>query len=198
MNDSAKLLFVAALVACAGCTRASDARREHILAGPHGWIDVTVHAPKDAAPAGAARRTPGQAQCAMQFLVNGEVLLDEAGDLAQADTAKNPLGYRFAVPAGTLNTELALSRCVKDLRLPLPVTLDKNHLALLEFDGQRLRVAATEPWEPSTLDAVHGDVAKLQARSQADEGTLAALRKLGIACVLLNVAVLAAVFLRRR
>jgi|GEM_PF-2172132 len=189
-------LLLLTLLAFTACTKASDARREHLLAGPHGWIDVTLHAPKDAAAASASR-TDGQAQCAMQFLVNGEPMLDETGDLAQADAAKNPLGWRFVVPAGALNTELAISRCVKALRLPLPVALEKDHLALLEFDGQRVSVTSNEPWTPSTLDGVHGDVARLQARAKASDETLDTLRKLAIACVLLNVVVLAAVFLRK-
>lgn len=189
------LLF---LVAFAACTKASDARRDHLLAGPHGWIDVTVHAPTGiAATASAASRPSGQAQCAMTFLVNGEALLDETGDLARADAAKNPLGYRFLVPAGSLDSELTISRCVKDLHLPLAVTMDKDHLVKMEFDGQRLAVSATEPYAPSTLDAVHGDVAKLQARAEAGDGALATLTKLAIACVALNVVVLATVFLRR-
>jgi len=189
------LLF---LVAFAACTKASDARRDHLLAGPHGWIDVTVHAPQGtAAAAGGASSPNGQAPCEMTFLVNGEVLLDETGDLAQADAAKNPLGYRFLVPAGNLNSELTISRCVKDLHLPLAVAMDKDHLVQMAFDGQHLAVTATGPYAPSTLDAVHGDVATLQARAEASDGTLATLTKLAIACVALNVVVLAAVFLRK-
>jgi hypothetical protein len=67
----------------------------------------------------------------------------------------------------------------------------------LEFDGQHLAVSATEPYAPSTLDGVHGDVARLQARADASDGVLATLKNLAIACVALNAAVLAAVFLRR-
>lgn len=191
-------LLLLSLLAFAACTKASDARRDHILAGPHGWIDITLHAPPGAAAAAeGARRTTGQAQCEMAFLVNGETLLDETGDLAQADAAKNPLGYRFLVPAGRLNSELTISRCVKDLRLPLPVTMDKDHLVQLAFDGQHLAVTDNEAYVPSTLDAVRADVAKLQARAETSDGTLSTLTKLAVACVALNVVVLAAVFLRK-
>lgn len=190
-------LLLLSLLAFAACTKASDARREHLLAGPHGWIDVTLHAPRGVAAAEGAGRPSGQAPCEISFLVNGEALLDETGDLAQADAANNPLGYRFMVPAGRLNSELTISRCVRELRLPLPLTMAKDHLALLEFDGQHLAVSATEPYAPSTLDAVHGEIARLQARAEAGDGALATLKNLTIACVALNAAVLAAVFLRR-
>jgi hypothetical protein len=150
------LLLLLTLLAFAGCTKAmDDARRDHVLAGPHGWIDLTLHAPKGAAPAASgASRTVGETQCEMHFLVNGEALMDETGDLARADATKSPLGYRFVVPAGAIDTELAISRCVKELRLPLALTLDKDHLALLDFDGQKLSVTSNEPWQPATLDAV--------------------------------------------
>ncbi len=184
MHLLTKSLFVLALLAGTGCTKADDARREHLLAGSHGWIDITLKAPP-------AAKAGGSAVCAMRLQINGETRLDETGDLVQADAADNSLGYRFVVPAGKLNTELTIRQCVKDeLRLPLPLMLNENQLALLEFDGQKLVLGSTQAYEPTTLAAVRGDVAKLHQHSEATDGTLAMLTKLAIASLVLNVVVI--------
>jgi hypothetical protein len=200
MRLPTRSLLLLALLAFAGCTKAmDDARRDHVLAGPHGWIDLTLHAPKGAAAAASgAGRTNGDTPCEMRLLVNGEALMDETGDLAQADAAGSPLGYRFVVPAGKLDAELGLSRCVKEMRLPLAVALDKDHLALLEFDGHALSVKSNEPWQPATLEAVRGDVAQVSEHGMATDGTLSTLTRLVAASIVLNLVVLAVLFLRRR
>ncbi|MEO5689117.1 MAG: hypothetical protein ABIR54_17290 [Burkholderiaceae bacterium] len=197
MHLLTKSLFVLALLAGTGCTKADDARREHLLAGSHGWIDITLKAPPAAKAAASA--AGGSAVCAMRLQINGETRLDETGDLVQADAADNSLGYRFVVPAGKLNTELTIRQCVKDeLRLPLPLMLNENQLALLEFDGQRLVLGSTQAYEPTTLAAVRGDVAKLHQHSEATDGTLAMLTKLAIASLVLNVVVILVALRRRR
>ena len=45
MHLNGKALVVAMLVTCSGCGNAdvSNARRDYILAGDHGWIDLTVN-----------------------------------------------------------------------------------------------------------------------------------------------------------
>lgn len=222
MHPLPKILIPLALIACAGCAKPSDvtdasvARRDHILAGPHGWIDLTVHAPAPAsAPLSGTVSTPNAAgaktassvdrsstMCQMAFLVDGEPMIEPTGDLAQADAAKSPLGYRFVVPAGTLHAELTIWNCVEPRRsLPLSTTLEKGHLAMLEFDGHHLAVASTRAWEPTTLEDVNADVAKLHDHGDATDGALSILTKLAIASVLLNVVVLlgvAVVAFRRR
>ena len=204
MQHLPKTLILMTLMLCAGCAKPSDisvARRDHILAGPHGWIDLTLHAPV-AASAPASKEAGGlDKTCAISFTVDGEPLIDERGDLAQADAAKSPLGYRFVAPAGALRTELAITGCVAaPLPLMLPLTLDNGQLALLEFDGRRLSVAAKRAWEPATLEAVRGEVTALHRNGDAAEGTLSTLTKLVIASVLLNVIALLAgiAALRRR
>lgn len=196
MRPSLRSLILLALVACAGCTRASDARGDHILAGPHGWIDLTLHAP---APAGAASAADGAPGCSVAFHVNGESMLSEMGvPLAKADAARSPIGYRFVVPAGTLATDLTVSNCVKtEVHAGLPVTLDKDHLALLAFDGKTLALTSNEPYQPATLDALRGDVAALHDHGAATDGTLSTLTRLVIASLVLNAVVLV-VALRRR
>ena len=196
MRPSLRSLILLTLAACAGCTRASDARNDHILAGPHGWIDITLHAPS---PDGAASAPDGSPSCSVAFRVNGETLLWETGvALVQADAAKSPIGYRFVVPAGTLSTVLTISGCVKaGVRATLPLTLDKNRLALLGFDGKALALTSNEPYQPATLDAVRGDVAALHERGETTDGALSTLTKLVIASVGLNVVALV-VALRRR
>jgi hypothetical protein len=204
MRHLPKTLILLTLMLCVGCAKPSDisvARRDHILAGPHGWIDLTLHAPV-AASAPASKEVAGlDKNCTIVFTVDGEPLIDERGDLAQADAAKSPLGYRFVAPAGALRTELAISGCVAaPLPLLLPLTLDNGKLAVLEFDGQRLSVASTQAWEPATLEAVRGEVTALHRSGDTAEGTLSTLTKLVIASVLLNVVALlvAIAALRRR
>jgi hypothetical protein len=206
MRNLHQSLLLLALLACAGCTKASDslssARRDHILAGPHGWIDVTLHAPPAAAlaPAKGGASTPAQVpDCVMAFTVNGEPQFDEVGDLIQADAANNALGYRFVAPAGALRSQLTISACVQaPIAVALPVTLEKDHLALLEFDGQRLALKSTQPYAPTSLDGLHGETATLQQRADAADATLSRLTKLAIASVLLNVVVLVVALTRRR
>ena len=195
MRSMTKTLFLLSLLLCVGCTRASsDARRDHLLAGPHGWIDLTLHAPAAALAASAAG--PG---CGLSLEVNGEDLLVESGDLAQADGAGNPLGYRVVAPAGALKTTLAIDRCVKTpLRIDLPLTLEADHLALLEFDGRQLVLKATQPWQPATLDGLRADVAALHERAQADDGRFTTLTRLAIAGLAANLVLLAFLLARRR
>jgi hypothetical protein len=199
MRLRARSLLLLSLLAFAACTKASDARRDYLLARPHGWIDLTLHAPAPAAAASAAagKEPAASSDCRIAFAVNGETLLEESGDLASADAAKNPLGYRVVAPAGSLDGELEITGCVPRWRQALPITLDKDHLARLEFDGRHLAVASTEAYAPVTLDAVHGDVAQLQARGEAADERVSTLTRLAIAGVVLNLVVLAAVFLRR-
>jgi len=217
MHPLPKTLILLALIACAGCAKPSDvtdasaARRDHILAGPHGWIDLTLHAPAPAsaptsgtvtAPKAASVVDRSSTMCQMAFQVNGEPMIEPTGDLARADAAKSPLGYRFVVPAGALHAELTIAGCVPSrLSLPLSMTLEKGHLALLEFDGQRLAVASTQAWEPTRLEDVSADVARLHDHGDATDGALSTLTRLAIASVLLNVVVLlgaAVVAFRRR
>ena len=206
-----KTLIPLALLACAGCAKPSDvtdagvARRDHILAGPHGWIDLTLHAPATAsapAPKGAASAARLTSDCLVAFTVGGEPMIEPNGDLAQADAAKSPLGYRFVVPAGRLDARLTIAACVKtSLDLPLSLAIEKGHLTLLEFDGRAMKVGATQAWEPTTLEDVNSDVAKLHEHGAATDDALATLKTLAIAGVLLNVVVLlagAVVVLRRR
>ena len=192
-----KPLLLFALIACAGCTRASsDARIDHILAGPHGWIDITLHTPRLIVAEGAASAV-GLPSCNVHFETNGETRLSEGADLVQADAAGTPVGYRFVVPAGALNTELTLSGCTDELDVSLPVKLEKDQLALLEYDGHKLILKSTQPYAPTSLDGLHGEIATLQQRADGSDTALSTLTKLAIASVLLNVVVIALVLARR-
>ena len=198
MRLSIKPLLLFALIACAGCTRASgDARIDHILAGPHGWIDITLHAPALIVAKSAASAV-GLPSCSFRFGTNGETRLVERVDLAQADAAGTPVGYRFVAPAGALNTELALAGCTDELDVSLLVKLEKDQLALLEYDGHKLILKSTQPYTPTSLDGLHGEIATLQQRADGSDTTLSTLTKLAIASVLLNVVVVALVLVRRR
>ncbi len=200
-----KPLILLALLVCAGCAKSSDIsepRRDHILAGPHGWIDLTVHAPAAAsAPASASAAASGvPVICAVDFSVDGETMTAGAYDLAHADAAGNPIGFRFPVPAGALKTQLVFNVCVgrESLKARLDVAQQKDQLTTLEFDGKTLALKAMQPYSPATLDTVHGDVGKLHDHGEATDGTLANLTRLVFASVILNLVVLGVLFLRRR
>jgi hypothetical protein len=196
-----KTLILLTLVACSGCGRASmiDARRDHILAGPHGWIDITLHAPTPAVPLAAANAAGERPTCTMTLRINGEAQFDAAGDLAQADAANNPLGYRFVAPAGTLQSELTIAGCVPaTVRVALPVTLEKDHLALLEFDGHHLSATSSVPYAPASLDAIHGEMALLGDGARTTDSALSRLTWLAIAGVLLNIVVIVVASRRRK
>ncbi len=220
MHTLTKCLLLLTMLACAGCTRASDdARIDHILAGPHGWIDVTLHAPVAAegaaSAAGPALRSieikrdgknhltanaavTATTSCSISFKANGETRLLETVDLAAADAAGVPIGYRFVAPAGALNIELGISDCIGGQALSLPLKLEQDQLALLEFDGRKLVMQSTQHYAPSTLDSLHGEVTALQQRADSHDATLSTLTKLAIASVLLNAVVILLVLLRRR
>lgn len=221
MPPTIKPLILLALLACAACAKPSDiseSRREHILAGPHGWIDITLHAPTPAAstasaPAGAEWVVPLEgrkasagsqprkvsATCDLQFLVDGEQMVGESVDLRQPDAAGNAMGWRFPVPAGALKTEVDIDSCgPAGVQATLDVAQVKDQLSLLEFDGKALTLKSTRAYAPATLDTVHGDVGQLHERGEATDGTLATLTRLVIASVVLNLVVLAALLLRRK
>ncbi len=197
MRPLIKPLLLFALIACAGCTQASgDARIDHILAGPHGWIDITLHTPKLIAAESAASAA-GSPACHLRLKANGETRLSETADLVQADAAGAPMGYRFVVPAGTLNTELTIEACIDELDVSLPVKLEKDQLALVEYDGHKLVLKSTQPYSPASLDGLHGEIATLQQRADGSDSSLSTLTKLAIASVLLNVVVITLVLARR-
>ncbi|PWF41065.1 hypothetical protein C7C56_025410 [Massilia glaciei] len=185
---------------CSGCTKAgmSEARRDHILAGDHGWIDITVHAPASAPATGA-----GAKACALSYLINGETLLSESAELSGPDENKMPVGYRFAAPAGALKTALVLSHCVGEERMiELPLTLEKDHLATLLFDGKSLVLQQSTPYDPATLDSVRAEINKLHDGETRASGALSTLTWLAMAILVLNLAaflyMFVRMFLRRR
>ncbi len=138
--------------------------------------------------------------CAVDVAVDGETMAAGAYDLARADAAGNPIGFRFAVPAGALKTELMFSVCTghEALRSRLDVAQQKDQLTTLEFDGKALALKAQQPYSPATLDTVHGDVGQLHERGDATDGVLANLTRLVFASIILNLVVLGVLFLRRR
>ena len=206
MRMLAKTSILLALILCAGCAKPSDAvsvaRRDHVLAGPHGWIDITLRAPVAASAASAASAAvagkPAASaarlshDCGIVLAVDGETMLLESGDLARASAANNPLGYRFVVPAGTLETRLVIMGCVKpDIEQLLSVTMQKDHVASLEFDGRQLTLKADEPYSPASLDELRTQSSALHSDVEGLNVTMFSLTRLVHLSVLLNVIVLA-------
>lgn len=186
---------IVALLACSGCEGQglSDARRNHILALDHGWVDITVKAPLHAPGFNAA------SACLVQFWINGEAFVSETANLAQAEANENPIGYRIVVPSGKLGTELTINGCANNpytARLALP--LEKNHLANVLFDGKALVLENSSPYEPASLDSMRAGMLKLQAHEAAADETLAALIKVTIAIFVLNLVGLLYVILRKK
>ena len=204
MRMLAKTTILLALVLCAGCAKPSDAvsvaRRDHVLAGPHGWIDITLRAPVAASAAVAGKPAASAAglshDCGMVLTIDGETMLVESGDLARAGAANNPLGYRFVVPTGTLDTRLAITGCVRpDIQQALSVTMQPDHVALLEFDGRQLALKADEPYSPASLDELRAQSSSLHADVEDLNVMLCGLTRLVHLSVLLNVVVLAVLVL---
>ncbi len=190
-------LGMVALLACAGCNGAEmqQARREHIIAGDHGWIDITLKA-----PAAAAREAKkGRSDCMLTLLVNGERYLNEFAPLVEADADQTPIGYRFVAAAGKLKLTLALDACVKKesvTQLDLP--LEKDHLARVLFDGSALVLQGATAYEPASLDSMRAEIAKLQARGSASDESLSTLTRLAAAIIALNLVGLLVMVWRRR
>ncbi len=197
MHLNGKALVVAMLVTCSGCGNAdvSNARRDHILAGDHGWIDLTVNSlAQDKDKEGKIDKS-----CGLAFSLNGEPLLDESANLAPAEENKLPIGYRFPAPAGVLQAELVISFCIKDAYIvKLPLTLTKDHLAKLRFDGKNLVLQDLSPYEPTTLEWVRSEIVKLQTSQQITHRSFSTLTWLAISSLVFNVIILLFILWRRR
>jgi len=194
MRPLIKWIFVAALLAASGChgEGMSQARRDHILAGDHGWLDVTVKAP-------ARADFDANRSCMVSLILNGEPALSEAANLAEADAGGLPVGYRFVAPAGRLQAQLALDGCVRRTYFAkLDLLLEKDHLANLLFDGKTLVVQSSTPYEPTSLEWVRAEILKLHAHDSASGETLSTLTSLAIAILVLNAVTLALVLLKWR
>ncbi len=187
MNSAlSRLLIAACVIVSPGCSRAEEsiARREHILAADHGWIDLTVKAPlAPPAPSDGKDRSG----CYIQYLFNGEQALAAAGDLAMAQANNNAIGYRFPAPAGELQTELTISTCVKEpVTVKLTLPLKKDHLAHVEFDGAKLVVQDMAPHEPTSLEWVRKQIVQLQAENGESSGAVTKLTNIALASLGLN------------
>ena len=180
LATSSMLAVVLSTAAC-HAKEMPDSRRDYLLAHDHGWIDLTVKA-----PSGAAGFKAGEA-CYVALVVNGETLLEEGADLAAADSAGIPVGYRFVAPAGKLQAELHIGRCVKDeLVVKVPLQLDKDHLLALAFDGTAATAGAATPFEPASLDWVRAEMLSMQANREANDAATDKLTRLAICSAILN------------
>ena len=183
MRTIAKTVLCFILLACSGCGKAeiSEARRDHILAEDHGWIDLTLSGD---APAGENK---DDARCQIQLEINHESLLTEAVKYSKAEANQPLLGYRFPAPAGNLVAELEISYCVKDpVIVKLPISLEKNHLAKIRFDGKQMTLLGTTAYDPSTLDGLQSEVKKIQSSETVSSERLSTLMWLIIAVVVSN------------
>lgn len=182
-----RCLIMACVVFSSGCAKAEpwDARRDHILAGDHGWIDLTLKAPLAQLP------DADHAACHISYSFNGESLLSAAADLKEAQANQILVGYRFPAPSGALKTALHISLCVKDdVVVQLPLDLKKDHLVELEFDGTTVVVKNSAPYEPTSLEWVRTQILQLQSDSSASSMAVSTLTKIALASLGLNCLVL--------
>ena len=193
MRMMAGVALLAVLLSSAGCrAEMSDARRDHVLAGSHGWIDLTLTAAPKAVGFDAGK------SCVLSFASNGERQLSEVADLGHAESGGQPFGYRFAVPSGTLKTELTLEGCVPlPVVVTLPLSLAKDHLARLVFDGSSLALLSSAPYEPTSLEWVRGEILKLHANNDTSGAAVARLTTIAIASLALNLLALLGFVLAR-
>ncbi|MFL6658044.1 MAG: hypothetical protein ACJ8GW_08245 [Massilia sp.] len=177
------LLAVAILLGSTGCRAdISDARRDHMLAGPHGWIDLSF---KSAPRVEAYQRDK---QCLIELKLNQQEQLTDTLALAEAGRQAAPPGFRFVAPAGKAEAALTLSGCVPQpqvLRLPLDV--GKDQLLHLVYDGSALALESSVPFEPTTLEWLHEEVLKLHASNNASTDAVGKLTQIAFASLALNV-----------
>jgi hypothetical protein len=182
-----RCLIMACVVSSSGCAKAEqwDARRDHILAGDHGWIDLTLKTPLAQLP------DADHAGCHISYGFNGEELLSASADLKEAQANQILVGYRFPAPSGALNTSLHISFCVKEpVVVKLPLDLKKDHLAELEFDGTTVVVKRSIPYEPTSLEWVRTQILQLQTDNGASSMAVSTLTKIALASLGLNFLVL--------
>lgn len=193
MNSLTRSVVLAVLLSSTGCrAEMSDARRDHVLAGNHGWIDLTLTAPPRAVEFDASKR------CLVSFSANGERQLMENVHLAGAP-GQAPFGYRFVVPSGKLKTELSIDGCVPlPVVVTLPLDMPKDHLARLAFDGSSLVLQGATPFEPTSLEWVRGEMLKLHASGGATDVAVAKLTSIAMLSLALNVLALIVFFVARR
>lgn len=203
MSTQARVLIFLVLVQCAGCSKAelSEARKNYLLAGDHGWIDLVVQTPP--APQSGEELTR---ECTLTMMSNGESLLFESADFRAAAASGSPIGYRFPVAVGTQDLELRFARCSKDDRvLKQKLDIKKDELVQLSVQGSALQTGSATPYRPATLDGVSA----LNERLRAQVETLAAatsqstsrtsiLSWLVVAGLMSNVVTLLVLLLRRR
>ena len=193
MRMMAGAALLAMLLSSAGCrAEMSDARRDHVLAGNHGWIDLTLTAAPKAVGFDAGK------SCGLSFASNGERQLSEVADLGRAESGAQPFGYRFVVPSGALKTELTLEGCVPlPVVVTLPLSLAKDHLVRLVFDGSSLALLSSAPYEPTSLEWVRGEILKLHANNDMSGAAVARLTTIAIASLALNLLALLGFVLAR-
>jgi len=203
MSTQARVLIFLALVQCAGCSKAelSEARKNYLLAGDHGWIDLVVQTP----PAPQSGETPTR-ECMLSLMSNGESLLLESADFRAAAASGSPIGYRFPVAVGTQDIELRFARCLKvDRVLKQKLDIKKDELVQLSVQGSALQTGSAMPYRPATLDGVsalndglRAQVETLAAATGQSTSRTSTLSWLVVAGLVSNVVTLLVLLLRPR
>ena len=160
-----KALLIGALLLVSGCGRAelSAARKDYVLAKDHGWLELTVEVPP-----GRFRPPTNQRHCALQVDINGETFTQEALYL-QGDPGHYSVntGFLLVAPAGVSTIDLSVGDCAATtLHSTLSVTVAKNHMLQLAYNGQTLARTAEQAYLPPTLSSLDQ---RLRAADSAHE-----------------------------
>jgi hypothetical protein len=165
----------------------------HLMAGDHGWIDLTVKSPQP------SKETPRTKDCSVTFSVNGETLLREDANFIAADSNGSPVGYRFPAPSGKLDVELIYSLCVKEpFVIKQALNLPKDHLAMVTFDDRSLTIDSTSEYNPTSLDSVRSQLEGMRNDAADTDHRLSNTNSLVLICLALNVVALVLLLWRRR
>lgn len=170
-----KSLLLCLLLSTTSCATAITRPREaYILARDHGWIELTVVDAGIPARVRDIEEPPEPAEppyCEVKLEVDGEPFLDEVV-FPKGSTPPYVVdsGFRFPVPAGTLELTLEYADChpVPGSEIPprtarLPLNVAKDTVLALRYDGISLQLEQVKTEQRATLETVN---AKLDALLQ--------------------------------
>jgi len=191
---NAKLFVLSTLLLCSACGKAemSNARMNHLLAGDHGWVDLTIKS----APSMQKQDTK---DCSISLAVNGETVLRESADFSAASKNGSPIGYRFPAPTGKLDIALTYSFCIKDpFVIKQALDLQKDKLTNLIANDATLTIDGTSEYQPASLESVRAQLDTVRSDAANTEHRLSNTNTLVLFCIGLNLLAVALLLWWRR
>lgn len=135
----------------------------------------------------------------MTLAVNGENMLRESADFTTAASKGSPIGYRLPVPIGQLDINLTFSVCVKEpFIVKLPLSILKDELTNVTFEGSKLTVDSKSEYKPASLDLLRSQLDNLRSDATNNERKTSKINTIVLLCLGLNFFVMVFLLLRRR